>query len=107
MQGEKLASGNARITLLLPFGRITLVRSSNPLDIIRIESPSELYATVVHPQIELKLLIGIKTNYFIEKCYYSMGKCGRTSWFTDYELIGRSLHDEIVEPLRSVFLALI
>jgi hypothetical protein len=25
-----------------------------PLDIIKIESPSELYATVVHPQIELK-----------------------------------------------------
>jgi homoserine kinase len=30
------------------------VRSYSPLDIIKIESPSELYATVVHPQIELK-----------------------------------------------------
>jgi homoserine kinase len=96
-----------RITLLLPFGG--LVRSSNPLDIIRIESPSELYATVVHPQIELKTsdALGIKTNYFIEKCYYSMGKCGRTnSWFVHQRLrVDRTfLHDEIVEPLRSVLI---
>jgi homoserine kinase len=35
-------------------GGFTLVRSYSPLDIIKIESPSELYATVVHPQIELK-----------------------------------------------------
>jgi homoserine kinase len=34
-------------------GGFTLVRSYSPLDIIKI-SPSELYATVVHPQIELK-----------------------------------------------------
>ncbi|MDD5152136.1 MAG: homoserine kinase, partial [Flavobacterium sp.] len=56
MQGEKLASGNAHADNVAPclLGGFTLVRSSNPLDIIKIDSPSELYATVVHPQIELK-----------------------------------------------------
>ena len=56
MQGEKLASGNAHADNVAPclLGGFTLVRSSDPLDIIKIGSPSELYATVVHPQIELK-----------------------------------------------------
>jgi homoserine kinase len=56
MQGEKLASGNAHADNVAPclLGGFTLVRCSNPLDIIKIDSPSELYATVVHPQIELK-----------------------------------------------------
>ena len=53
MQGEKLASGNAHADNVAPclLGGFTLVRSSNPLDIIKIDSPTELYATVVHPQI--------------------------------------------------------
>jgi homoserine kinase len=56
MRAKKLASGNhADNVAPALLGGFTLVRSSNPLDIIRIESPSELYATVVHPQIELKL----------------------------------------------------
>jgi homoserine kinase len=64
-----------------------------PFDIIRIESPSELYATVVHPQIELKnfgCTIRIKTNYFIEKCYYSITVSvgfSSGSYTKDYDLI--------------------
>jgi homoserine kinase len=50
-----MACGNAHAdNVALPFCGFTLVRSYSPLDIIKIESPSELYATVVHPQIELK-----------------------------------------------------
>jgi homoserine kinase len=81
MQGEKLASGNAHADNVAPaFGRIYISTKFKSVDIIRIESPSELYATV-HPQIELKTsdARSVKTNYFIEKCYYSMGKCGRTN----------------------------
>jgi homoserine kinase len=50
---RKLASGNAHAdNVALPLGGFTLVKFKS-VDIIRIESPSELYATVVHPQIEL------------------------------------------------------
>jgi homoserine kinase len=52
MQGEKLACGLMLTMLPALLGGFTLVKLQ-PLDII-IESPSELYATVVHPQIELK-----------------------------------------------------
>ena len=112
MQGEKLASGNAHADNVAPalLGGFTLVRSYNPLDIIKIESPSELYATVVHPQIELKTSDArsvLKQNVSLKSAIVQWGNVGGLIaglYTQDYELIGRSLHDEIVEPLRSVLI---
>ena len=112
MQGEKLASGNAHADNVAPalLGGFTLVRSSNPLDIIKIESPSELYATVVHPQIELKTSDArsvLKQTVSLKSAITQWGNVGGLIaglYTQDYELIGRSLHDEIVEPLRSVLI---
>ncbi|MEC5167194.1 homoserine kinase [Flavobacterium sp. PL11] len=112
MQGEKLASGNAHADNVAPalLGGFTLVRSSNPLDIIKIESPSELYATVVHPQIELKTSDArsvLKQTVSLKSAITQWGNVGGLIaglYTKDYELIGRSLHDEIIEPLRSVLI---
>ncbi|MFV8370034.1 homoserine kinase [Flavobacterium sp. LB2R40] len=112
MQGEKLASGNAHADNVAPalLGGFTLVRSYNPLDIIKIESPSELYATVVHPQIELKTSDArsvLKQTVSLKSAIVQWGNVGGLIaglYTKDYELIGRSLHDEIVEPLRSVLI---
>ena len=112
MQGEKLASGNAHADNVAPalLGGFTLVRSSNPLDIIRIESPSKLYATVVHPQIELKTSDArsvLKQTVSLKSAIIQWGNVGGLIaglYTKDYDLIGRSLHDEIVEPLRSVLI---
>jgi homoserine kinase len=112
MQGEKLASGNAHADNVAPalLGGFTLVRSSNPLDIIKIESPSELYATVVHPQIELKTSDArsvLKQTVSLKSAITQWGNVGGLIaglYTKDYDLIGRSLHDEIVEPLRSVLI---
>ncbi|MFE3868294.1 homoserine kinase [Flavobacterium sp. LS2P90] len=112
MQGEKLASGNAHADNVAPalLGGFTLVRSSNPLDIIKIESPSELYATVVHPQIELKTSDArsvLKQTVSLKSAIIQWGNVGGLIaglYTKDYDLIGRSLHDEIVEPLRSVLI---
>ena len=112
MQGEKLASGNAHADNVAPclLGGFTLVRSTNPLDIIKIESPSELYATVVHPQIELKTSDArsvLKQTVTLKSAITQWGNVGGLIaglYTKDYELIGRSLHDEIVEPLRSVLI---
>ena len=112
MQGEKLASGNAHADNVAPalLGGFTLVRSSNPLDIIKIESPSELYATVVHPQIELKTSDArsvLKQTVSLKSAITQWGNVGGLIaglYTQDYDLIGRSLHDEIVEPLRSVLI---
>jgi homoserine kinase len=112
MQGEKLACGNAHADNVAPalLGGFTLVRSYSPLDIIKIESPSELYATVVHPQIELKTSDArsvLKQTVSLKSAIMQWGNVGGliSGLYTqDYDLIGRSLHDEIVEPLRSVLI---
>lgn len=112
MQGEKLASGNAHADNVAPalLGGFTLVRSSNPLDIIKIQSPPELYATVVHPQIELKTSDArsvLKQTVSLKSAITQWGNVGGLVaglYTQDYDLIGRSLHDEIVEPLRSVLI---
>ncbi len=112
MQGEKLACGNAHADNVAPalLGGFTLVRSYDPLDIIKIESPDELYATVVHPQIELKTSDArsvLKQTVSLKSAITQWGNVGGLIaglYTKDYDLIGRSLHDEIVEPLRSVLI---
>jgi homoserine kinase len=112
IQGEKLACGNAHADNVAPalLGGFTLVRSYSPLDIIKIESPSELYATVVHPQIELKTSDArsvLKQTVSLKSAIMQWGNVGGLIaglYTQDYDLIGRSLHDEIVEPLRSVLI---
>lgn len=112
MQGEKLASGNAHADNVAPalLGGFTLVRSANPLDIIKIESPDELFATVIHPQIELKTSDArsvLKQTVSLKSAITQWGNVGGLIaglYTQDYDLIGRSLHDEIVEPLRSVLI---
>jgi homoserine kinase len=112
MQGEVLASGSAHADNVAPAlcGGFTIVRSSNPLDIIRIESPNELYATVIHPQIELKtseMRAVLQPMVSLKSAIMQWGNVGGLVaglYTSDYDLIGRSLHDEIVEPLRGKFI---
>ncbi len=112
MQGEKMASGTAHADNVAPglLGGFTLVRSYTPLDVIRIESPKELYAVVVHPQIEVRTSDArsvLKEQVTLKKAIIQWGNLGGliSGLYTeDYGLISRSLHDEIVEPLRSVLI---
>jgi homoserine kinase len=112
MKGEAIASGSEHADNVAPaiLGGITLVRSSAPLDIIKIESPSELFATVIHPQIELKTseMRAVLQPMIPLKCailqWGNLGGLIAGFYTSDYELIGRSLHDEIVEPLRGPFI---
>ena len=112
MEGEKLASGVAHADNVAPalFGGFTLVRSYEPLDIIPINNPPELFATVIHPQIEVKTSDSrkiLKTNITLKEGIKQWGNVGGlvAGLFTeDYELIGRSLVDHIVEPIRSILI---
>jgi len=112
MEGERLASGVAHADNVAPalYGGFTLVRSYAPLDIIPIPSPTELYATVIHPQIEVKTSDSrkiLKTTISLEDGIKQWGNLGGliAGLFTsDYDLIGRSLEDHIVEPIRSILI---
>ena len=112
MKGEALASGSEHADNVAPalLGGFTLVRGYNPLDIIRIESPSELYATVIHPQIELKtseMRAVLQPLVSLKSAITQWGNVGGLIaglYTNDYDLISRSLHDDIVEPLRGKFI---
>ncbi|MHA7863968.1 homoserine kinase [Flagellimonas marinaquae] len=112
MQGEKLASDVAHADNVAPaiYGGFTLVRSYEPLDIVPIPTPSELYATVIHPQIEIKTSDSrkiLKTTISMQQGIQQWGNLGGLIaglFQDDYDLIGRSLHDYIVEPIRSILI---
>jgi len=109
MQGEKLASEVAHADNVAPaiYGGFTLVRSYTPLDIVPVNTPKELYATVIHPQIEVKTSDSrkiLKTTISLEKGIKQWGNLGGLIaglFMEDYKLIGRSLEDHIVEPLNA------
>ena len=112
MQGEALASGVAHADNVAPalFGGFTLVRSYEPLDIIKINTPPDLYATVIHPQIEVKTSDSrkiLKTSISLKDGIKQWGNVGGLIsglFLEDYDLIGRSLVDHIVEPIRSMLI---
>ncbi|QBA63799.1 homoserine kinase [Muriicola soli] len=112
MEGEKLASGSAHADNVAPaiYGGITLVRSSNPLDVVRINPPSQLYATVVHPHIEIKTSDSrkiLKTTISLADGIRQWGNLGALVaglFQEDYALISRSLEDHIIEPIRSILI---
>lgn len=112
MQGEKLASGAAHADNVAPalYGGFTLVRSYDPLDVVSIPTPSELFATVIHPQIEVKTADSrkiLKTKISLAQGIQQWGNVGGLVaglFQEDYDLIRRSLHDAIVEPIRSILI---
>ena len=112
MQGEKLASDVAHADNVAPviYGGFTLVRSYDPLDIVSIPTPEHLFATVIHPQIEIKTSDSrkiLKTTISLEKGIQQWGNLGGLIaglFQNDYDLIGRSLQDHIVEPIRSILI---
>ena len=56
MEGERIACGAAHADNVAPglYGGFVLIRSYEPLDVIRLKTPENLFATVVHPHIEVK-----------------------------------------------------
>ena len=112
MEGERLASGVAHADNVAPalLGGVTLVRSTAPLDVLKIHTPSELYATVIHPQIEVKTSDAreiLRSAVPLKTAIQQWGNVGGliSGLYTeDYDLIGRSLEDHIVEPIRSILI---
>jgi homoserine kinase len=111
MHGEKLASGVKHADNITPciYGGVTLIRSIFPLDIVPLSSPP-MYATIVHPQIEVKTSDArqiLRKEILLKNAIQQWGNiAGLVAGFlqTDYDLIGRSLQDVIIEPIRSILI---
>lgn len=111
MCGEEVASGSKHADNIAPciYGGVTLIRSLSPLDIISIPAPP-LYVTILHPQIEVKTSDSrgiLKKQILLKDAITQWGNvAGLIAGFmkSDYDLIGRSLVDVIVEPIRSILI---
>lgn len=109
MKGEALASGSEHADNLAPgiFGGFTLVKSTHPLEILQLPTPKDIYATIIHPLIEIKTsdARAILPKTFPLKDvitqWANLGSFVHALHTSDYELLKRSLHDVIVEPHRS------
>lgn len=107
MEGEKLASGARHADNVAPciFGGFTVVRSADPLDIVSIEFPT-LFATVIHPQIEIKtadaraiLPKQVPLTDAIKQ-WSNLASLVAALSNGDLGLLARSMEDFIVEPVR-------
>jgi homoserine kinase len=111
MDGEKAASGSRHADNVAPciYGGVTLVRSSDPLDIVPLTAPP-LFVTIVHPQIEVRTSDArkiLQQRILLKDAIRQWGNvAGLVAGLLqqDYELISRSLEDYLIEPTRSILI---
>ena len=108
LKGEAIASGEEHADNIAPaiMGGFTLVRSTNPVDIISLPFPENLYATILHPQIEIKTsdsrsLVPSKVSLTdVISQLSSLGSFIHALHISNYDLLGKSIKDLIAEPKR-------
>lgn len=112
MEGERIACGSAHADNVGPslLGGFVMVRSYNPLDVVRIQTPASLFCTLVHPDIEVNTKDArfiLKNEVSLKNTITQMGNvAGLIAGLMtpDYDLISRSLVDVIIEPVRSILI---
>lgn len=108
MFGEEVACGTpiADNVSAAIYGGFVLVRSYNPLEIIKLPVPSELRVVAIHPQIEVKTKDArdvLPTEIALKDAVTQWANVGGliSGLYTEnYNLISNSLVDIIVEPHR-------
>ncbi len=108
MKGEAIASGTEHADNIAPaiFGGFTLVKSCSPLKILQIPCPPDLYATIMHPKIEVKtsesraiLPKKIDLKHAVTQ-WANLGSLIHAMHVNNYDLIKESLEDVVIEPYR-------
>lgn len=107
--GEQIADGAYHADNVAPslLGGITLIRSNKDLDVHRLHVPRGTFATVIHPDVEVltKEARGILSDQVSLEQHIQQS--GNLAGFivglynSDFDLIGRSLQDIIIEPQRA------
>ena len=109
LEGEKIASKATHVDNVAPclFGGFVLISSYDPINIIKLPIPKDLYCAIIHPQIEIKTsearaLLGdtIKLKDAVTQ-WGNVGGLVAGLYKSDYELIGKSIKDKVAEPHRS------
>jgi homoserine kinase len=108
-EGERAACGSPIADNVAPalLGGFTLVQSADPIKILELPSIKGLYATVIHPQIEIKTSLSrdiLPQKVALKdavKQWANVGALVHALHKNDSALFAESLQDHIVEPHRS------
>lgn len=112
MKGEELACGYGHADNVAPalLGGFVLIRSYEPLDIISLPHPEGMHTAVVYPEVDVPTKDArqmIRSKVLLKDAVTQWGNvAGLVSglFMKDYDLIGRSMQDVLVEPVRSILI---
>ena len=111
LEGERVVAGaghadNAAACL---YGGLVLVRSSDPIDVVRLPIPSGLSVAVLRPHLEMstqdsRVLLGdqVRLKDAVRQ-WANVGGLVAGLYSGDLDLISRSLVDSVAEPIRSPY----
>ena len=112
MKGEELACGYGHADNVAPalMGGFVLIRSYEPLDIIALPTPSNLFAAIVYPEVDVPTKDArqmIRAKVLLKDAVTQWGNvAGLVSglFLNDIDLVGRSMKDVLIEPTRSILI---
>ncbi|MEQ9232000.1 MAG: homoserine kinase [Cyclobacteriaceae bacterium] len=112
MEGERSSSGSAHADNVAPslLGGFTVVRSYDPLDVFNVPFPSELLAVIIYPEVQVKTADAkrvLKKQVDLKDAVRQWGNmAGMISGLMsgNFERIGVSMEDVIVEPVRGMLI---
>ncbi len=112
MKGEELACGTGHADNVAPalLGGFVLVKSYEPLDIIKLPYPGNLHCAIVFPEVDVPTRDArkmIREKVLLKDAVVQWGNiAGLVSglFMKDLDLIGRSMKDVLVEPVRSILI---
>ena len=112
MEGENLASGGYHADNAAPavMGGITLIRGYEPLDIIKLPVPGNLYCPVIHPHLTVSTK---QARSILPKeipMHTAITQWGNVGGLVaglctgNIELVGRAMSDAVAEPYRKQYI---
>lgn len=112
MKGEELACGTGHADNVAPaiLGGFVLIRSYEPLDIIKLSYPGNLHCAIVFPEVDVPTRDArrmIREKVSLKDAVIQWGNiAGLVSglFMKDLDLIGRSMKDVLIEPVRSILI---
>src|SRR3569832_1264163 len=108
-KGEEMACGHGHADNVAPalLGGFVLIRSYEPLDVVKLPHPKGLYCAIVFPDVDVPTREArqiIRNKIQMKDAVTQWGNiAGLVSglFMNDIDLIGRSMKDILVEPVRS------
>jgi len=112
IEAERVACGSAHADNVAPsmLGGFVLIRSYDPLDVVRLPVPAGLSCAVVHPHTELRTEDArrvLKKEIRLSDATRQWGNLAAlvaALYNGDLGLLGRSLQDVVAEPARSLLI---